>query len=65
MLIILEFNHYYLRRLLATLPAATTSDPAMSKCLAELYLCDTCDITFDSLPKLIVSIIYVLVIKKH
>ena len=58
-------NHYYLRRLLANLPAVTTSDPAMSKCLAELYLCDYCDITFDSLPKLIVSIIYVLVIKNH
>jgi hypothetical protein len=41
------------RRLLQTLPAATTSDPAMSKCLAELYLCDTCDITFESLPLLI------------
>jgi len=41
------------RRLLANLPAVTTSDPAMSKCLAELYLCDYCDITFDSLPKLI------------
>eukprot|EP00088_Acartia_fossae_P070404 TRINITY_DN9424_c0_g1_i4.p1 TRINITY_DN9424_c0_g1~~TRINITY_DN9424_c0_g1_i4.p1 ORF type:complete len:567 (+),score=158.98 TRINITY_DN9424_c0_g1_i4:159-1859(+) len=40
------------RRLLQTLPVAPTSDPDMSRCVAELYLCDTCDKDFDSLPLL-------------
>lgn len=38
------------RRLLRTLPAPPTSDPAMSHCVTELYLCDNCEKSFDSLP---------------